>query len=182
MKKIISLLLVLAMMTVCFAGCGNDKENASGGEGEKASLTDSLEDIAHEITEKCPVEFAADQIPIDLTDTTEDGKWMIQSNLGLEDVSQVKEAVVYEPMMGSMAFSMVLVRVNDPADTKEVAQAMKDGIDPRKWVCVEADDIQTVGYGDVIFFIMLDSGLDLESQSFVDAFREICGAEPDFVM
>lgn len=177
MKKMISLLLVLALATMVFAGCG-----ASGEGGEKAPLTASLEDVTTEITEKCPVEFAAQQMPLDLSDTSEDGKWMIKSATGLDDVSKVKEAVVFEPMMGSMAFSMVLVRVNDAADTKEVAEAMKAGIDPRKWVCVEANDIQTVGYGDVIFYIMLDNGLDMESQSFVDAFTEICGAEPDFVL
>ena len=52
-------------------------------------------------------------------------------------------------MMGSMAFSMVLVRVAEDTDSKTVAESMKSGIDTRKWICVEADDLKVAGFGDV---------------------------------
>ena len=84
--------------------------------------------------------------------------------------------------MGSLAFSMVLVRVKDAANTKTVAEQMKAGIDPRKWICVEANDIMAAGYGDVGMFIMLDNNSSLTAQSFVDAFQAVCGSELDFVL
>ena len=34
--------------------------------------------------------------------------------------------------------------------------------------------------GDVVMFIMLDSGLGLSAQSYVDAFTALCGGKVDF--
>ena len=94
---------------------------------------------------------------------------------GLADGSKIKEAAVTEPMIGSIAFSMVVLRVNEGEDAKAVAQEMKDNINTRKWMCVEAGDLQVVGYGDVVMLIMVDSTSGLTSQSFVDAFAQVCG-------
>mgnify|MGYP005931825687 FL=1 len=87
-------------------------------------------------------------------------------------------SVVY---IGSIAFSMVMVRVAPGEDIKSVAEAMKSGINPRKWVCVEADDMLVTGYRDVVMLIMLDTSYDLTAQSFVDAFGKVVG-EPEFVI
>ena len=62
---------------------------------------------------------ALDQHQIHLT--SEDGLWAIKSYTGLEDASSITEAAAFEPMMGSMAFSMVMVRVAPDADIKSVA-------------------------------------------------------------
>ena len=59
------------------------------------------------------------------------------------------------------------------AGIKSVAEAMKSGINPRKWVCVEADDMLVTGYRDVVMLIMLDTSYDLTAQSFVDAFGKV---------
>ena len=67
------------------------------------------------------------------------------------------------------------------AGIKSVAEAMKSGINPRKWVCVEADDMLVTGYRDVVMLIMLDTSYDLTAQSFVDAFGKVVG-EPEFVI
>ena len=121
-------------------------------------------------------------IPLELTDRSEDGAFKLKGYTGLEDASMLTEACAYESMVGSVAFSMVLVRVNDAADAETVGQQMKDGIDPRKWICVEANDLQVVGCGDVVMLIMLDSSLGVTSQNFVDAFQTVCGGELDFVL
>ena len=47
---------------------------------------------------------------------------------------------------------------------------MIDGINPRKWVCVEADDIQAVSYDDVVLLFMVDSELGYSSETVVNAF------------
>ena len=54
---------------------------------------------------------------------------------------------------------------------------MKAGINPRKWVCVEADDLQVVASEDVVLLLMVSSQLSdsVTSQQIVDAFREVCG-------
>ena len=84
--------------------------------------------------------------------------------------------------MGSMAFSMVLVRVADAKEAEAVAKEMSEKIDTRKWICVEANEKLVAGYGDVVMLIMLNSELGLTAQSFVDAFAGICGGELDFTI
>ena len=119
---------------------------------------------------------------IDLTDTSEDGKWAVQYFTGLSDASKITDVSVYESMTGSQAFSLVMVRTAEGADPKAVAEEMKAGIDPYKWICVGADEIMAAGYADTVMFIMVDSQLDISAQSYVDAFAQVAGADLDFTI
>lgn len=181
MKKMIALLLALVMMTAVFAGCKEINETGDDA-AAKTPIADNMETVVNTIVEKNPVEFMGGIMPVDLTDTSEDGLWAIKSFTGLENADKLKDIAVYEPMMGSLAFSMVLVRVNDANDAKTVAQEMNDNIDTRKWICVEANDKMVVGYCDVVMLIMLDSSNGMTAQSFVDAFKTVCPGELDFTI
>ena len=141
-----------------------------------------MEELLNKVIAENPVEFMGGVMPIDLTDTSEDGLWALKSFTGLDSAESITEAAAYEPMMGSLAFSMVMVRVAEGSDAKVVAENMKAGIDTRKWICVEANDVMAAGYGDVVMFIMLDSNNGMTAQSFVDAFAKVVGAELDFVI
>ena len=161
------------------AACGKKTEEAT----EPAlSVAGTMEELLNKTIEERPVEFMGGVIPVDLTDSTEDGLWAIKSYTGLEDASQISEAAAYEPMMGSMAFSMVLVRLTPDAGSKSVAEAMKSGIDTRKWICVEADDLKGAGFGEVVMLIMVNSDSGMTAQSFVDAFAKVAGFEAEFVI
>ena len=178
MKKFVSVILALSLV-LSLTACGSKKAD----ETEPAlSVEGTMEELLNKTIEERPVEFMGGVIPVDLTDSTEDGLWAIKSYTGLEDAAKITEAAAYEPMMGSMAFSMVLVRVNDAADAQAVAQEMSDNIDTRKWICVEANEKITVGYCDVVMLIMLDNQNGMSAQSFVDAFKAVCGAELDFTI
>ena len=184
MKKFTALALVLTLVLSAFAGCGGNAatETEAPTEAPKPALEGTLEENLNKVIEKQPVEFMGGTIPVDLTDTSEDGLWAIKYYTGLDSAENITEVGVYEPMMGSIAFSMVMVRVAEGADSKAVAESMKAGIDTRKWICVEADDLQVVGYGDVVMLIMVDSNTGMTSQAFVDAFAAVCGAELDFAI
>ena len=175
MKKLIALILVVAMAASLVA-CGNKAA------AEKAPLEGTMEENAMKVMEIAPVEFMGGIIPVDLTDTSEDGKWAVNYFTGLSDSSKITDVAVYESMMGSQAFSLVMVRAAEGADPKAVAEEMKSGIDPRKWICVGADEIMAAGYGDTVMFIMLDSQLGLSAQSYVDAFAQVAGGELDFTI
>ena len=177
MKKMIALILALVMATAMVA-CGNKAPAAA----DKAPLAGTMEENALKVMEIAPVEFMAGTMPVDLTDTSEDGKWALSYFTGLSDAAKITDVCVYEPMMGSQAFSLVMVRTAEGADPKAVAQEIKDNIDPRKWICVGADEIMAAGYGDTVMFIMVDSQLGLSAQSYVDAFKTVCGAELDFTI
>lgn len=180
MRKYLSVFLAAAMVLALFAGCGSGKP-AQETTAPDVHVEGTMEELLNKIIDEQPVEFAGGTMAIDLSDTSEEGLWVIKNNTGLDSADVITEAAVFEPMIGSIAFSMVMVRVAPGESTKAVAEAMKSGINPRKWVCVEADDLLVTGYGDVAMLIMVDSSYDLTAQSFVDAFGKVVG-EPEFVI
>ena len=181
MKKFAAMMLALAML-FSFAACGGKTTEPTTAPTEATvTVEGTMEELLNKVVEINPVEFMGGTMPIDLTDTSEDGLWNINYFTGLQDASQITEVAVFEPMMGSMAFSMVMVRTAEGADVKAVAEGMKTGIDPRKWICVEANDLKVATYGDVAMLIMVDSNNGLSAQSYVDAFAQVAGAELDFV-
>lgn len=172
MKKLIALMLV-AVMAMSMAACGSETVEPLAG---------TMEENVMKMVEIAPVEFMGGIMPVDLTDTSEDGQWAVSYFTGLQSAQSITDVAVYESMMGSQAFSLVMVRVAEGKDIQAVAQEMMDNIDPFKWICVGADEQMAAGYGDVVMFIMLDSQLGLSAQSYVDAFAQICGAEPQFTI
>ena len=179
MKKLICALLVLSL-ALAMTACGDKQPTETT--APAANIEGTMEELLNKVIEQRPVEFAGGVYPIDLTDTSEDGAWAIKSYTGLDDASQLTEAAAYEPMMGSLAFSMVMVRTAEGADTRAVAESMKSGVDPRKWICVEADDLKVAGIGDVVMLIMVSTTGDMTAQSFVDAFQTVAGRTCDFVI
>lgn len=173
MKKLMALLLVMTMALTMGACRGRKKT---------AALEGTMEETVNKIMQENPVEFMGGVTPLNLEDTSEEGKWALKNYTGLDSAEKLTDAAVYEPMTGSQAFSLVLVRVADAADAKTVAQQMKDNINPAKWICVTADEVMAAGYGDTVLFIMLDSDMGKTAQSYVDAFQKICGGEPDFTI
>ena len=179
MKKFICLCLALTM-ALSLAACG--KKAPAETTAPAASVEGTMEELANKIIDSRPVEFSGGSIVIDLADTSEDGQWIVKSYTGLEDASVLTDAAAYEPMMSSIAFSLVTVRVAPGADSKAVAESMKSGVDPRKWICVEADDLLVAGCGDVVMLIMVSTTGGMTAQSFVDAFQTVVGGTCDFVI
>ena len=86
--------------------------------------------------------------------------------------------------MGSQAYSLAVVRVKDAADAAATAQAMADGIDQRKWICVEADTLRVMTKGPVVVLFMVDSRLadTVTIDDIEKAFTTVCGGSPDKVV
>ena len=172
MKKLIAILM-LAAMVLSLTACGaktpaEDKPQGADLSGE------TVEALIEKIYETKMPEFALMTMPVDLADP-EGTAWLT----GVSDPALLKEAAVSESMMGSQAYSLVLARVADAAKAEEVAQMMLDNIDPRKWICVAADDIDAAIYGDLVLFVMIDSGFGIPAADFVGAFKTIAGGALD---
>lgn len=133
-------------------------------------------EIISMIYEKKPVDLFLDTVTLDLSDAD-----AVKFIAGLSSTDGIKEISVSEPMMGSQAYSMVLVRVSDSANAASVAQTMKDNINPRKWICVEADDIKAASKGDLALFFMVDSEFadTVTASEIMDAFKSVCGGSLD---
>lgn len=77
----------------------------------------------------------------------------IQYYIGTNEVSY-KEALVSESGVGSIAHSVVLLRLNDAADAESAVSKIKECADPRKWLCVEAENVIVKSKGDLVVLIM----------------------------
>lgn len=90
----------------------------------------------------------------------------------------IKEAVFSESMIGAQAYSLVVARVSDTDKIEEIKKAMFEGIDTRKWICVEADQLRVVSCKDIIVLVMSSTQLaEGLADGMVKAFAEsITGA------
>lgn len=131
-----------------------------------------LSDMADAIYKIQPVELMGmETTAIDLTDETWYG---YLAGLTANNVGKVDAAVISEPMTGSQAYSLVLLRLRDKADAREIADSMEENISMRKWVCVEADKARVVSFDDKLLYVMADSELvdvDLLADAAAKAFN-----------
>ena len=184
MKRLTALLLASVMvLTMTACACQKQPEPTDNtGANAAAPLAGSMEENVTKLIQANPAEFMGGMMSVDLQDTSEEGLWALKSYTGLTSADHITDVAAYEPMTGSQAFSLVMVRVAEGADPKTVARQMKDNIDPRKWICAMADQVMVAGYKDTVMFIMLDSGLGKTAQSYVDAFQTLCGGKLDFTI
>jgi len=138
MKKI-SLLFIACFALFGLTGCGND--NVDG----------TLEDLMTKVY----AGIAEDERPMlmNMEVTSEN----IEYYLGVNDI-KYEEALASEPMMGSIAHSVVLVRAKENADIEKIKTDIKENVDSRKWVCVgvEKEDLIVENKGNLIILIMVE--------------------------
>jgi len=160
--------------------CGNpftvdiDRTTAGGSafDPSNVDLSGDLSLIIEGIYAIAPTPLPVMTMPVMLEDA-----FSVSSATGLADATKIKDAVYSESMIGAQGYSVVLVRLNDAADAEAVATAMKDGINQRKWVCVEADDLRVVAVDDLVLLVMIDSQLDIKVNTLIEAFGTLCGKD-----
>lgn len=158
-KKFLLIALCISMTMLCMA-CGDKKESSDNLEG---SLTDIMASIYENAQLDEGFREALDSFEtVELTDDLE------ISILGTDEVTYT-EGVVSMPMMSSIAFQCVLLRV-DEADVETVKQTLKDNANPDKWVCVSAETTLIESRGNVIFFIMSSKN---EAYALNEAFQKL---------
>lgn len=178
MKKTVSFIMALVLSLSMLTACGDAKTDAKDNGKEEIKeevnvLADkSLEDILAAIYKEKKPEFPLMDTKVDLAD---ENAVAYSTGLSKEDSAKVKEALASEPAMGSQAYSLVLLRLNDAKDAEAIAAAVKSGVDPRKWICVEADDIRACASGDVVMFVMMSTVFadSITSEQMVEAFKNV---------
>ena len=151
-------------------GFGVDPEDSSAALQPEPDA--ELSGIVDQIYAAHPVDLMmVETTAVDLTNA----EWYpYQTGLNEEQITKVDAAVTSEPGVGSQAYCMVLVRLKDKANGDEIAEAMLDGIDMHKWVCVEADKARVVSFDDKLLYVMADSELvdvDLLADAAAKAFN-----------
>ena len=98
-------------------------------------------------------------------------------NTGITSLDLVESAASSESMMGSQAYSLVVVKVKDKKNTEKIANEMLNGINQSKWICVTADDLRVAATDDVVVLIMVGSNFkdSVTAKEITDAFKSLCG-------
>lgn len=73
------------------------------------------------------------------------------------DQPEGAQAVTADSLIGSIAHSVVLMRLPDGADVSGIAKQVKDNADPRKWICVEAEKVIVKTKGNLVLLVMSDT-------------------------
>ena len=154
----------------------NKKDETSKEPAKPAAPSGSPSDIIDKIYAKKTVELPLGTTELDLSDGE-----MFTAVTGLASSDKVKEAAYSESMIGSQAYSMVVVRVKKSKDATTVADEMLNGINPAKWICVEADDVRVAAYDDLVMLIMVSSQLEetVTGKEIVSSFKKVCGGSLD---
>lgn len=79
---------------------------------------------------------------------------VLKSFTGLTSNENIDAVVVSEPMIGSQAYSFVLVKVKDGTDADSIAKQMSENIDTRKWICVEAEKLYATSVDNLAVLVM----------------------------
>ena len=140
---------------------------------EAKAPTGTPAEIIDQIYAKYPVtEMPLGTMEIDINDVD-----MLKMFTGLSSASKIESAAASEAMMGSQAYSLVVVKTKSAKDAADVMEEMVNGIDQRKWICVEADDLSAAHTGNVVVLMMVGSvHADLvTSADIIDAFSAVCG-------
>lgn len=156
MKKLISILLAAAM-AVSLAACKPEKQE------DESAKNNEVQNEEVAVYEDVDLVALADSLYDGLT---EDERPMTMSmsldaetfeSFAFIPYDESLKAVVNEPMMGSIAHSIVLVECPDKNAAEKVASDMKEKCDPRKWICVEADVVKTSANKNIAMLLMTSS-------------------------
>ena len=114
-----------------------------------------VEGTLEEIMTKVYADVPEDERPMMLTnfEVTEEN---VENYLGTKDI-EYEEALASESAVGSIAHSVVLVRMKDGANIEDAKKKIEENVNPRKWICVEAEDVVVKNKGNLIILIMSSS-------------------------
>ena len=178
MKKI-ALCLALVLVLGCMTACGGEKAPETTAPAAVAAPEGAAGDLIAKLYENVPVELSL------MTETTEgmlSDAEMFTYVTTIESMDGIVDAAVSQPMMGSQAYHVVLVRAESNEKAAELAQHMFDNMDMARWVCVQATEKQAVVCGDLAFFVMLDPQYGVTSDEIVEGFTAVCGGAVDSVI
>lgn len=141
--KKFSLVFILMLGIIFLTGCGSETKKESNVEG-------TLDEIMTKVYSKVSEEDLPKLMKIEVTSEN------VQGFLGTSEI-EYEEALASEPMISSIAHSVVLVRTKNGANVEDIKKQLKENVNPRKWVCVgvENDEVIIDSKGNLIIIIVV---------------------------
>lgn len=164
--SIIVILIIVAIVTVVLLkNKDKEKEPAIKIETEQ-DMKDTIDKIYAKLVGKLP--------SLQTYTISKEDEVSIQSFTGLKSAENAEIVVVSEPLMSSQAYSLVMVKTTKNADIEAMKKEMRDNIDTRKWICVEAESLYITNYEDTIFLIMASEDW---AKPVYDEFKNLVGGK-----
>ena len=123
----------------------------------------NVEGTLEELMTKVYANISEDNLPM-MLGNIEVNSENVEGFLGTTEVNY-KEALASESMVGSIAHSVVLVRMNHAKEAAAAVETIKAKVNPRKWICVEASNVVVKNKGDLVVIIMSDSEMTSENEA-----------------
>ncbi|MEE0730710.1 hypothetical protein [Neglectibacter timonensis] len=120
-------------------GCGT-----VGSESESV-IEGSLEELLAKVTEGVEPDIMVMETPL----TQEN----FSSYLFIDYV-EGSEGLASDAAINAIAHSVVLLRLPEGADAAEIQKEIEENLNPRKWVCVEAESSKVARHGNLILVAM----------------------------
>ena len=140
MKKI-GYVFMITMICFLFIGCGKNQSN----------IQEPLSDVMKKLYEN----ISEDEMPLlETIEVTKDNQEYYLGNVSFN----YQEALASEPVMSSIAHSVVLIRLKDNKNIESIKKEIKEKVDPNKWICVGVEDknVIVVSKGNLILLVMDD--------------------------
>lgn len=154
MKRIL-IVFMTGVMLLSIIGCGK-KAAPSNDQFEGKALDAILEELYANVDVEIP--------SLVTTEITAENEGYYLGTNGLK----FSEAISSEPFVGAIAYSVCLVRLNEGEDVEAAKKAIKENVDPAKWICVWVDPQNVIvdHAGNVIILIMTNDYASMLSESF----------------
>lgn len=140
MKKI-GYVFMITMICFLFVGCGKNQSN----------IQEPLSDVMKKLYEN----ISEDEMPLlETVEVTKENQEYYLGNVSFN----YQEALASEPVMSSIAHSVVLIRLKDTKNIESIKKEIKEKVDPNKWICVGVEDknVIVVSKGNLILLVMDD--------------------------
>lgn len=149
-KRITAVMTVLVLTVSLFAGCGSDNAKDKG-----ANLEGTCEEILAAVYENAELD-PDHREAMNYYETTAIDADSEEYILGTTEVNYT-DSVYSAPMMTSVAYQCVLLRLEPDEDVEKAKQLLLDNADPIKWLCVEAESVVVENVGDVVLYVMAEA-------------------------
>ena len=165
MKKIVTI-LISTLMIFTLVGCSSSKVERD------PVLSEDLTKVLEKIYETADLDKDFKD-SLQYYQTVELNEDNIQGYLGNTDV-KLTEGICSAPMMSSIPYELILLKVDENADVDAVKSAIKENANPRKWVCVEAEEVVVENIDNTVLFLMANK---TEAEPIKNAFMSLAEAK-----
>ena len=145
MSNFLKKMLVVPLAAFLFA--------CSGSAGDETISAMPLADVMDAVYADIPSEDMPMFPEEDTVITKDNAQWYLGTTEVVYD-----EAIAREPLIGSIAHSTVLLRVEDESEIDTAMELIRNSVNTNKWVCVGIDpnDMVLEKKGDVILLVIVD--------------------------